>query len=319
MLLLAALTGCLEPILTVAAALSSPRSVFSSPHDRRNDASQAQRTAYGSARSDLLAIAAAYSGWIGARSEGGKAERSYCDSHYLASRALREVEAERRALLQQLHAVGFIPATPAQTPSSTHGGKAETPLPVPPPDLPEPSPLAGKAPEGPPAAPPAPGRYVPPSQRVKHESAAPAAPNDVVEARGMEQGPGLGMAPTAPAASEHSENEALLRGVICAALYPNVASATRTTAHGSHSTYEKLALPGVPGAIGSAVAGRPAKGGGAKGGGPPRSARGALLARGGAEMAVETQAWMHPSSINAQPERCESGLYVYVEKVSSLP
>ena len=34
-------------------------------------------------------------------------------------------------------------------------------------------------------------------------------------------------------------------------------------------------------------------------------------------MSAEIQAWMHPSSINAQPERAESGLYVYMEKVDS--
>lgn len=80
----------------------------------------------------------------------------------------------------------------------------------------------------------------------------------------------------AKAVSPHASDLALLRGIVCAALYPNVAAATRTTAQQSHACYEKLTLAGG-----------------------------------------ELQAWMHPSSLNAQVEKAESGLYVFLEKVDT--
>ena len=83
MLLLASLTGCLDPLLTVGAALSAgARSVFHSPHERKAEASTAHRKAFGGSRSDLIAISAAYDGWLAARAEGK--ERAHCEPHLLA-------------------------------------------------------------------------------------------------------------------------------------------------------------------------------------------------------------------------------------------
>lgn len=76
MLLLAALTRCLDPLLTAAAALSLGASVFSAPRDRQQEASFLQREAYGQTRSDQLAAAAAYRGWCDARAAGKARLRS---------------------------------------------------------------------------------------------------------------------------------------------------------------------------------------------------------------------------------------------------
>lgn len=229
MLLLAALCGCLDPLLSVAAALSAggtSRGVFNAPRDKQEAASAAQREAFGSMRSDPLAIAAAYAGWERARAEGGaKAERAFCDAHYLNSKALREVQMGRAELARHLNAAGFLP--PADKESGGGGGGAKSDR---------------------------------PSTLQTLASSSSGVPPCMVAA-----------------ASIHSHNEPLLRGIICAAFYPNVCSATRTTATGGgRSSYEKLAL-----ACG------------------------------------DIQAWMHPSSINAKPARAESGLYVYTETVDS--
>jgi HrpA-like RNA helicase len=211
MLLLAAVCGCLHPILSVAAALSlSGRSIFLSPHGKQVDASTAQRAAFGALRSDQLALAAAYDAWVEAREEGGaRAERALCDRLFLNGQALREVERGRRELLHHLISAGFVPAS-----------------------------VPGPAPTSVPAS---------------------AHASDL-----------------AKAVSPHASDLALLRGIVCAALYPNVAAATRTTAQQSHACYEKLTLAGG-----------------------------------------ELQAWMHPSSLNAQVEKAESGLYVFLEKVDT--
>ena len=161
MLLLAALTGCLHPMLSAAASLAAPRSVFSAPRERQAEASAAQRAAWGALRSDPLAVAAAYDGWVAARrAGGGAAERAYCEQHHLNGRALRELERERRELARHLAASGFA--------------AAEAPAP--------------------------------------------------------------GAAAAVPAASAHASDVALMRGVICAALYPHLAKAERATAHGSHTS-----------------------------------------------------------------------------------
>ena len=232
LLLLAALTECLHPILSVAASLSTTARVFHAPRDKQNDASAAQARTFGSLRSDPLAIAAAFDGWAAARDAGGgRGEREYCDAHFLNSKALREIEAGRRELLMQLQAVGFVPLPSADTAPKQKADGA-----------------------GPPAA------------------AAAATGGD---------GDSNSRSPGKMPCSAHAGNVELQRGVICAALYPNVAAATRTTAHGSRQQYEKLALSGE------------------------RSSSG------------DVQAWMHPSSINARPDKAEGGLYVYSEKVES--
>ena len=91
MLLLAALTRCLDPLLTAAAALSLGASVFSAPRDRQQEASFLQREAYGQTRSDQLAAAAAYRGWCDARAAGKARLRSSLGRQEESSSHLRLV------------------------------------------------------------------------------------------------------------------------------------------------------------------------------------------------------------------------------------
>jgi HrpA-like RNA helicase len=247
MLLLAAVCGCLHPILSVAAALSlSGRSIFLSPHGKQVDASTAQRAAFGALRSDQLALAAAYDAWVEAREEGGaRAERALCDRLFLNGQALREVERGRRELLHHLISAGFVPAS---VPASAHASDLAMAV------SPHASDLA---------------KAVSPHASDLAKAVSPHA-SDLAKAVSPHA------SDLAKAASPHASDLALLRGIVCAALYPNVAAATRTTAQQSHACYEKLTLAGG-----------------------------------------ELQAWMHPSSLNAQVEKAESGLYVFLEKVDT--
>ena len=239
LLLLSCLCGCAERALTVAAALSSAKSVFAAGgpgRDRQEAASDAHRAAFGASRSDLLAAAAAYDGWVAACAAGGsRAERVYCDEHYLSGKALREVEATRAQLHSQLVRAGLM--RPAEQPQ---------PQPQPQPPQPQPQP-----------------------QRAS------AAPDAVGDAEAL-----AARVASAKAAAALAADDALLRGVICAALYPNLALAERQRAK-SGAAYEKLVV-----------------GGGAGGG-------------------METQAWFHPSSVNASPAKAEGGLFVFLEKVET--
>ena len=68
MLVFAAILGCLSPVLTVAATISS-RSPFVSPLERR-DAADAAKRGFAREQSDHLAVLAAYQGWRDARADG---------------------------------------------------------------------------------------------------------------------------------------------------------------------------------------------------------------------------------------------------------
>ena len=75
MLVYGAMLGCLDPVLTVAAALAHGRPVFlSTPPDMQADLERSRApilTPAVAARSDHVALVAAFNGWAKAKSKGG--------------------------------------------------------------------------------------------------------------------------------------------------------------------------------------------------------------------------------------------------------
>ncbi|KAK9844162.1 hypothetical protein WJX81_006552 [Elliptochloris bilobata] len=106
MLVHAAILGCLDPILTVAAAISS-RSPFVSPLERREAADVAKRS-FAREQSDHLAVLAAYQDWREARADGRAAERAFCTDSFLSVRALEGIADLRRQFQQLLAEAGFL-------------------------------------------------------------------------------------------------------------------------------------------------------------------------------------------------------------------
>ena len=106
MLLFGALLGCLDPILTIAGAMSG-RPLFYSPKDNRDAADKAKR-ALNSNKSDHLTMVAAYNGWSKAKSSGKAAERRYCDEYFLSQQALEAVQAGRADYAAILADLGFV-------------------------------------------------------------------------------------------------------------------------------------------------------------------------------------------------------------------
>ena len=74
MLVFGAMLGCLDPVLTVAAALAHGRPVFlSAPPDAQQDLERARSATLRpalDARSDHIALIAVFNGWAKARSKG---------------------------------------------------------------------------------------------------------------------------------------------------------------------------------------------------------------------------------------------------------
>jgi len=98
--------GLVEPCLTVAAALAH-KSPFLTPIDAQKEADEARRL-YSPEFSDHIAAVRAYQGWERARAGGFKAERAYCESHYLCLETLQGMVALRGQFRRQLVEIRFL-------------------------------------------------------------------------------------------------------------------------------------------------------------------------------------------------------------------
>ncbi|KAM8744062.1 ATP-dependent RNA helicase dhx29 isoform 1-T2 [Acanthopagrus schlegelii] len=105
MLIYGAILGCLDPIATIAAAITE-KSPFSTPMNRKEEANLA-KSALALANSDHLTIYNAYIGWKNSRTEGQRAEMSYCRQHFLNRTALLTIEDVKHELMRMMEQAGF--------------------------------------------------------------------------------------------------------------------------------------------------------------------------------------------------------------------
>lgn len=110
MLLFGCMLRCLDPVVTIAAALSG-RTPFLSPLDKREEASAARLRFAGASKSDHLTVVGAYNGWLSARQESRSAESNYCATHFLSRETLVTIEASRQEFFKILADIGFLPGT----------------------------------------------------------------------------------------------------------------------------------------------------------------------------------------------------------------
>ena len=106
MLILACIFGCLEPVLTVVAALSS-KPLFLSPHEQR-DQSNLARMEFATANSDLLTDAAAWA-TVNRLFDGPKSViKTFCDTNFISSSAAREILTLRQDFTAALTQAGLV-------------------------------------------------------------------------------------------------------------------------------------------------------------------------------------------------------------------
>uniref|UniRef100_A0A7N5ZW26 ATP-dependent RNA helicase DHX29 n=1 Tax=Anabas testudineus TaxID=64144 RepID=A0A7N5ZW26_ANATE len=105
MLIYGAIFGCLEPIATIAAAMTE-KSPFSTPMNRKDEANLA-KAALALANSDHLTIYNAYLGWKNSQAEGLRVEMSYCRKHFLNRTALITIEEVKHELMKMMEQAGF--------------------------------------------------------------------------------------------------------------------------------------------------------------------------------------------------------------------
>ncbi|KAG8880465.1 hypothetical protein FRB97_000766 [Tulasnella sp. 331] len=107
MLILAAIFKCLDPILTVAASLST-KPLFLAPMEKREEANRA-RQHFITANSDLLTVAKAYDQCLNMKQTGRSGQQQFCDDNFIALSTVREITSLRRDLHNALASIGFVP------------------------------------------------------------------------------------------------------------------------------------------------------------------------------------------------------------------
>ncbi|CAH8381724.1 unnamed protein product [Eruca vesicaria subsp. sativa] len=109
MLILGAILGCLDPILTVTAGLSV-RDPFLTPVDKKNLA-EAAKSQFSRDHSDHLALVRAYEGWKRAEEEG--AVYDYCWKNFLSIQSMRAIDSLRKEFFSLLKDTALQDGNPA--------------------------------------------------------------------------------------------------------------------------------------------------------------------------------------------------------------
>ncbi|KIO25963.1 hypothetical protein M407DRAFT_236196 [Tulasnella calospora MUT 4182] len=107
MLILGAVFRCLDPVLTVAASLSS-KPLFFSPNDKRDEAKKA-RQRFATGNSDLLTDVKAYDKCQSLRSSGRSEQQKFCDANFISPNTVREITSLRSDFHSALAGIGFVP------------------------------------------------------------------------------------------------------------------------------------------------------------------------------------------------------------------
>ncbi|XP_040257736.1 DExH-box ATP-dependent RNA helicase DExH1 isoform X3 [Aegilops tauschii subsp. strangulata] len=108
MLLIGSVFQCLDPALTIAAALAY-RNPFVLPIDRKEEADAVKRSFAGDSCSDHIALLKAFEAWKEAKRSGR--ERSFCWENFLSPMTLKMMDDMRNQFFDLLSDIGFVSKT----------------------------------------------------------------------------------------------------------------------------------------------------------------------------------------------------------------
>ncbi|TKV93426.1 hypothetical protein SEVIR_9G225300v4 [Setaria viridis] len=108
MLLMGSVFQCLDPVLTIAAALAY-RNPFVLPIDRKEEADAVKRSFAGNSCSDHIALLKAFVAWNEAKRSGR--ERSFCWENFLSPMTLKMMDDMRNQFFDLLSDIGFVSKT----------------------------------------------------------------------------------------------------------------------------------------------------------------------------------------------------------------
>ncbi|KAG8374049.1 hypothetical protein BUALT_Bualt11G0090500 [Buddleja alternifolia] len=105
MLLMGSIFQCLNPALTIAAALAH-RNPFVLPINRKEEADDAKRSFAGDSCSDHIALVKAFEGWKDAKRN--RKEKAFCWENFLSPVTMQMMEDMRNQFLDLLSGIGFV-------------------------------------------------------------------------------------------------------------------------------------------------------------------------------------------------------------------
>ncbi|KAL8505164.1 hypothetical protein ACS0TY_016392 [Phlomoides rotata] len=105
MILMGSIFQCLNPALTIAAALAY-RSPFVLPISRKEEADAAKRSFAGDSCSDHIALLKAFEAWKDAKRD--RNEKAFCWENFLSPVAMQMIEDMRNQFLDLLAGIGFV-------------------------------------------------------------------------------------------------------------------------------------------------------------------------------------------------------------------
>ncbi|KAG9885877.1 ATP-dependent RNA helicase A, partial [Aureobasidium melanogenum] len=122
LLVYGAVFGCLDACLTIASILTA-RSPFVSPPTRRDEAKAARLAFAPGGQGDLLCDLRAFEVWSAKRAEGvpSSSLRQWCDSNFLSTQTLFDINTNRRQYMSSLQEIGFL--TPSSASSADHNAR----------------------------------------------------------------------------------------------------------------------------------------------------------------------------------------------------
>ncbi|XP_068731445.1 putative ATP-dependent RNA helicase DHX57 [Montipora capricornis] len=108
LILLGAIFGCLDPVLTIG-AIFSYRSPFAPPFDKRKEADK-KRQEMAVANSDHLTLLNSYKGWLQEMERGMSEGYHYCRTNFLSMKTLQMIASLKCQYAELLADIGFIQA-----------------------------------------------------------------------------------------------------------------------------------------------------------------------------------------------------------------
>lgn len=117
LILFGALLGCLDPTLTIAAALSF-KDPFFIPLGKEKMADMRRKVLSRNSKSDHLTIVNACKGWEEAKHRGARYERAYCWDNFLSANTLQMLHNMKGQFAEHLLHAGFVSSTDPKDPKS---------------------------------------------------------------------------------------------------------------------------------------------------------------------------------------------------------
>jgi ATP-dependent RNA helicase DHX57 len=116
--------GCLDACLTIASILTA-RSPFVSPPARRDEAKTARLAFAPGGQGDLLCDLRAFELWTQKRAEGmpSSSLRQWCDTNFLSTQTLFDINTNRRQYMSSLQEIGFLNTTSSSSATADYNAR----------------------------------------------------------------------------------------------------------------------------------------------------------------------------------------------------